>query len=439
LLFGLALLGALWAVGQATPAPPLPLPPAAVNGEVAATLSLMTCRQLALEHQPAIRAAQSSLAAAIDRGAALDKLHSFLARDLPVRRQQAGLGVTIARAGVLAAEGDAIYGITYSHLAAVYAAELLKVADDAKKSLNDLVVLYNDALRKGARKDIFVTVPETKDKPREGGHKDEIDAYLAVVAARRQQVVEGRERALAALREALGDLDLAGKLPSMLPVVSASVERAQVVALAVGRRGELVQATTLAQVVALEVDAQAATHLPSARTFASGSDIHVRPVPTGSYGLDYVPGSIAPEMPTQLVGCKADRIQQARDYAARADAVAAKTHNLIVLEAENAYRRWREKATEAANLEKAQVDADYFARRLREKFDLEREKYPHLDSVLQAGLTASRLRVDAVEARFQALVALAMLERVTAGGLCIDFDAGKVNHAEVPVEPEPAP
>jgi outer membrane protein TolC len=392
----------------------------------------MTCRQFALEHQPAIRAAQLSLAAAEDRAAALDKLHTFLARDLPVRRQQAGLGLTIARAGVLAAEGDAIYGVTYSYLAAVYATELLKVADDAKKSLNDMLVLYNDALRKGARKDIFVSVPETNGNPRVGGHKDAIDTYLAIVEARRQQAVEGRERALAALREALGDMDVAGKLPSTLPVISASLEQEQVIALAVARRGELIQATTLAHVVALEADAQAASHLPTARTFAAGSDIHVRPAPTGTYGLEYVPGSVAPEMPTQLVGCKADRIQQAHDYAARAEAVAAKTRNLVVLEAENAYRRWREKSTEAKKLDKAAVDADYYARRLREKFDLEREKYPHLDNVLQSGITASRLRVDALEARFQALLALAMLERVTAGGLCLDFDAGRVSNAEVP-------
>src|SRR4051794_23195694 len=61
----------------------------------AQVLDLAGCRRLALERQPAIAAAQASLALAQARAAGLDKLHAIplVASDLPIRRQQAALGV----------------------------------------------------------------------------------------------------------------------------------------------------------------------------------------------------------------------------------------------------------------------------------------------------------------------------------------------------------
>src|SRR5262245_44805652 len=76
--------------GVAASAPPAaPAPP----------LTLEACRQIALHQQPAIAAARASLAAAVARSQALDNLHvpRCLARDLPIRRRQACLGVTIAQ------------------------------------------------------------------------------------------------------------------------------------------------------------------------------------------------------------------------------------------------------------------------------------------------------------------------------------------------------
>jgi outer membrane protein TolC len=422
LLRSLAPLAFLWGTTQAG-AEPLPAPASApvLDKPASSTLTLMACRRMALENQPALRAAQASLAAATDRAAALDRLHALLSREIPIRRQQASLGVTIAHAGVVNAEADAIYGVTYSYLAAVYAAQQLKVADEAEENLNAVLTKFKKARKSDVRKDILAE------------HEHAIAAYQELVRARRYEAIEGRERALAALREALGvDDTFVIDLPRELPKIPASLQKDTILALAVARRGELVQAVTLAKVVALECDAQAATCLPTARTFASGSDIHVRPVPTGSYGLEYVPAAVAPEMPTQLAGSRSARIQQAHDYADRADAVAQKTRNLIVLEAENAYRLWREKSASATRLQKAHAEAEKYAGPLSpgsigERFDPERERYPSLDVVLQSGLSATRLHVDSLRTWFESLAALAMVERVTAGGICIDFDSLQVN------------
>jgi outer membrane protein TolC len=395
----------------------------------------MACRQLALEQQPALRAAQASLAAATDRAAALEKLHSLLARDLPIRRQQSSLGITVASGGVTIAESDTIYGVTYSYLAATYASEQLGVASLAEKNLKAMLDKFEEAAKEDKRKDIL---NGKKDRP---GHRDAIESYRALVRARRQEAEMGRLRALAALREAMGCADdFAIDIPEKLPDVEATVSKDVVRALALARRGELLQAVTVAQITALEADAQASSCLPTLRTFALGSDIHVRPVQTGSYGLEYVPAAVGPEMPAQLAGSKSARVHQAEDYAARADAVAHKARDLILLEADNAYLRWREKSVAAAELERAAARAEAFSTQVSSKFDTQAQgsPYPSLDTVLQAGLTAMKLRVEVVEAKFQALVALAMLERVTAGGVCIDFDARKVNLSGAEPEKTPA-
>src|SRR5262245_7079256 len=79
-----------------TPAPQAKVPPspAPVYLSTLPPLDLSGSRHVALERQPAIAAARASLAVAQARVHALDNLRvpSFLARDLPVRKQQAALG-----------------------------------------------------------------------------------------------------------------------------------------------------------------------------------------------------------------------------------------------------------------------------------------------------------------------------------------------------------
>src|SRR5436305_8067158 len=128
LLGGLVAPALLSVAGGAAAAEPAPAaeaaPPAAaaVLGTPAAAqvLDLAACRRIALENQPAVAAARATLEAALARSQAAENLHvpAFLARDLPVRRQQAALGVVIAEAGVARAEADTVYGVTYSYLSA---------------------------------------------------------------------------------------------------------------------------------------------------------------------------------------------------------------------------------------------------------------------------------------------------------------------------------
>lgn len=395
--------------------PAAPQPPAAVAPAAKAALDLRACRQIALEHQPALAAARARLAAAVARSEAVENLHgltALLARDIPVRRKQAALGVQIGQAAVARAEGDTLYGVTYSYLAALYARQQEAVANEAIDNLKDLQKAIDVAVEAGTRKDV-----DTSQVQR-------IGVYLLVAKARREEAVEGRLRALSALREAMGVdpdfcLELADTAP---PAPKPAVEREQIIAAALARRGEVAQAAIAAEVTCLEIDAQQASCRSRANTFAAGSDIHVDPLPAGLHEEVYKPGALGPEMPTLLAGSKADRVEQARAYSARAEAVAAKTRGLIALEAEQAYLRWLEANRKAQPATEAAVAAETLSKSLRKRFE---PRAPGVtpDELINAGVLASQLRIQANQAAFQELIALVSLERATAGGFCAGLEA----------------
>jgi hypothetical protein len=62
-----------------------------------------------------------------------------------------------------------------------------------------------------------------------------------------------------------------------------------------------------------------------------------------------------------------------------------------------------------------------------------RESYPSLDMLLQAGYTTILLETDWVDSHYRALLSLAALPRITAGGFCVDFDG--VPRLELPPRP----
>jgi outer membrane protein TolC len=401
-------LGSLVA-GAAEPPPPEKI--AAPESAPVQVLDLAACRRIALERQPSIAAAQASLDVAAARAQALCKLHAIplLASDLPIRREQAELGVGGAAAALEQARWDVTYDVTRTYLAAVFARQQMAVADEAERELNKL-------------KDEATTAG--KDRVAE-----QIAVYVKVVQARREQAVEGVERALAALREATGlgpDAKIA-VAESELPDLTPTANRDEIVALALSRRGEITQAATIAQVTGYEVKAQASKRFsPTVRTFASASDIHAQPVPPAGRGTEYHPGALGPEMPTTLVGKRDDRIAQAESLTARADAVTEKTRGLIALEADDAFHRWRDTSR---RLPKSR-DAAKSARTLADKLAKD-AKDPNLDvrfsEAMAAGAIASQLRLEENEVHLQQLLNLAALERVTAGG----FNPGLV--------PAPAP
>jgi outer membrane protein TolC len=365
-----------------------------------------------LANQPALAAARASLAAAVARAEALDHLHipGFLARDLPVRKKQAQLGITIQQGLVTQTEGNTIYGVTFSYLSALYANEQLEVADNGITDLKKLQDLAKEIVKSGSRPDV------TQQQV------DLIGAYILTVQGRREEAAQGLQRAVSSLREAMGvGPDVSFQLADQrLPRVDVAVDREQIIATALARRGEVIQATTATEVAGYEVCAQQSLMLSvNARTFAAGSDIHANVLPAGEYDENYKPGAITIEMPTTLSGCRNDRVEQAKIYSSRTALVADKTRNLIALEAEQAYLRWLEASQKTPKYRQSAEEADKVYRSLRDRFDPRIQRI-RLDDLINAGVLKTQLRLQANQGYYQQLQALAMLERVTAGG----FNAG---------------
>ena len=269
----------------AEPAPlPAPIVSAPANVQV---FDLPTARRVAVERQPSVAAARASLAAAQLKASALEHmgLAALVARDLPVRRKQAVLGITIAEAEVETAECDARHAASFTYLAALYALDQQRTADSIVLQLGDLKTAAEEALKNG-RKDV------SKDQI------DLIDSFIEMVKGRKEEAIQGYQRALAALREALGmgpECTIA-IADTIMPDVRTLADRDVIVQLALARRGEVVQSVSAMEVFCLEVDAQGRILLSPARTFASGSDIHSKILSAPEHDPDYRPGPVGPTL-----------------------------------------------------------------------------------------------------------------------------------------------
>jgi outer membrane protein TolC len=392
------------------------LPPAAA---VRGPLRLEDCIQIGLEQQPSLAAARASLAASEDQRQALDNMYlaSLVSRELPVRKQQSALGVTIASAGVQQAEYDTIYAVTRTYFSVRYALEQEKVVRELIRQLT----VYRDqakrAVEEGKNPDLNLTVQDVY----------KLDLHITMLNVRLQEALKGIELAKAALREAMGQghdctLDV---ILLELPSPAESLERCQLVELALSRRGELIQATSVAQVTDLEVEAQGTSCKLIFRTFAAVADVHSRPIPQEVSNRSYRPGAVGLDMPTTLAGHRHDRMQRARDLSARASAVVDKTRNLIVLETEAGYLKWREAFENVtrfrASQDRAANVAEYTAQR---RF----EGKASTEDMLRAFALLQEVRAGYNEARFLYALALAGLERITAGGFVPRFRSPAIQH-----------
>jgi outer membrane protein TolC len=400
---------------------PAQAPPAAGTAPVPRpVLSLAECLQLAFQRQPVLAARRASLAAAEDSARGLDNLRvpTFLARDLPVRRKQAALGVTAAAVGLDQAERETAYAVTRTYFTAIYARDQEDVARGVVEHLSAVHGTVERLLKAGDR-DIADT------------DVDRTTVYLELAETRRLQAAEGMERALAALKEAIGlepgcCLDVP---PGHLPEPNLRICCADVVAWALARRGDLVQATTFAEVTGLEVEAQGTSHRPRKDTFATGADIHALQVPQAFHDTEYRPGGELPEMPNTMVGSRSDRVQHAQSLNERAAAVADKTRNLIVLEAEDAFRRWEEASRKLEHTRKAIAGGDRLSENTRNQFTARLKV--RLEEVITAQVLAAQARSQHNETLYQEILALADLERITAGAFCAGL-------AAPPLAPAPA-
>ncbi len=376
-------------------------------GAAAAKMGLPELVNLGLEKQPTLAVARASLAAAQSgqQGVNGILLGRLFAPDLPIRRQQACLGVAIASAGLEQAEWETRYAVVRNYFSILYAREQLKVVLGVKDKLKDAHAKAVKLVKSGDP-NIKVTQIDV----------DTLALHLDLIKTKEAEASVGILKALAALREALGvGLDCPLEVEEgTLPALVKSFNKEELIAQALANRAELVQAATFLHVTELEVQAQGRMRFsPTARTFAAAADVHAKQIPQGVANTEYRPGAEHPEMPGTLVGKRRDRMQRASDLSDRASAVLAKTNNLITLEVEATYLKWQEGAKKVETLAAAPKTAKDIARRVKERFD--KGDVPG-GELLQAQTLEDQIISQYNEALYLHALALAAMERVTAGG-----------------------
>lgn len=383
-------------------------------------LGLEECIDLGLTYQPALAAAQSSLDSAAIGRRSLNRLGKFaelLRKDLPIRRQQADIGIVITTAGLEQAYWETRYAVARNFFSVQYARMQNQVAEQALTRLE----LVREALK-----------PEEGSKP--GLEYKKVNINYELVKARKLEASNGIRKATAALREAIGvpeDYPLhIAVMP--LPGLVEKLDRDELIAMALERRGELVQAVNANQLTCLEMVAQDRLKGLRALTFAAGADIHARPIPTGIFNDIYRPGALGLEMPTQLVGKRPDRYDRASALHQRSQAVVDKTQNLVVLEVDIAFAKWQEAS------EKTKILADT-PKSAEEVVELTKERYTRKKATAEefmfTNLWEMQAKLQYNEAVYNHALALAALERVTAGGYPLPSLPGPRpgnNHKELP-------
>jgi outer membrane protein TolC len=408
---GIPLALCLAPAGLAQKPAPLTLPPTVATAAPAErVLTLAECLSLALERQPSIAAARASLAAAEEGARSLDEMRipAVIVHELPYRRCQARLGVQAAAAGVNLAEYETIYAVTRTYYTVLYARAQEKVARDTVDHLKATEEVTRRVLEAGTSREVNAST------------LDRVTVYLRLAETRHVQAQEGIDRALAALKEAIGlGADCSLQVPQEgLPENPATPQREAIIAFALARRPELAQAHAVAEVSAIEIDAQGTSIRHRMQTFAMHADLHARPIPQGIANTEYRPGAIGPEMPPELVGSRTVRMELARAYSARQAAVADKARNLIGLEADDTFRRWHEATRKLSQTRDAADKAARLAEDQRNAYAAQQRV--KAEDVVNAEVLGAMARAQFNETLYQQILALAALERVTAGG----FTAG---------------
>jgi outer membrane protein TolC len=93
----------------------------------------------------------------------------------------------------------------------------------------------------------------------------------------------------------------------------------------------------------------------------------------------------------------------------------------VALDAEAAFWRWREAATRVEQTRDAAAQGEVMGRALDEAFQVAARR-PPIQEVLIDRVVASQAQGAYVQALYQYALALAALERATAGGICPPFE-----------------
>jgi outer membrane protein TolC len=378
-------------------------------------LSLGECIAIALERQPSLKAVKASIATSEEGYRALmnfGTMGTFFSPDLQIRKQQAQRGFAAAAGDYQKAHNEVIQDVTRLYYTAVFAKQQGELAAETVEFLTQMADLIEKILKGKIPPDQMGNLSMGKL----------LVVKMGVITAKELQhkARVGRKQALAALRQVMSvdEKCFPFRIKDVeLPIMAQQIPitKELVVEQAVARRPELALAAAAVDVFRLEVYAQG--KIPFKRmvpTFASGADIHSREIPQAVRTTkDYRPGAIIPEMPTQLVGSKYDRVARAMSFSQKAEAIYESAHSLIVLEAENGYYEF-ELANEKLKLAKEQFDLAVELKNLTlEKQESIKEK----DLIVQAIITTTKVQADYVEAVFEHLQTLAALERITAGGI----------------------
>ena len=373
----------------------------------AAPLTLDELLQVGQERQPALAAARASLNAADSGLRGLNSVPLFariMAKDLPIRKEQASLGIGIANAGLRQAEWETRYAVTRNFYSVQYARQQKIVIDH-------LVQKLTEAWKKGIE---LEKLGDPKIKVTQLD-VDILALNLEFVKTKQAEANAGILKAAAALREALGvGLDYPLKLAKVdFPPLVEKLNKEELVASALANRGEIDQATAALRVAELEVCAQAKVCLiPFNKTFASAADIHATQIPQGVANGEYRPGAIPPEMPANLVGNCRERMARAQDFSDRARAVVDKAQNLVALEVEIVYLKWQEAAEKVNNLKNTPDSAGKIVARIQKSFN---EGAATGEELLRARVMEDQAKAQLNEAMYHHALALAALERATAG------------------------
>lgn len=369
-------------------------------------LGLEDCVQIAFQQQPALAAARAGIGSAYAAQNGINGLHlaSLINHQIPYRQKQAALGVLIASSEYKQVEWETRYAVTRNYFSAIYARKQQKVAVDTVEQLRTAKELAETAI---LLKNPASTVTKLD--------VDQLALYEQIYKGKEIEAGVGQKKALAALREAMGvDQCYPVCLPdnAELPAVMAEVDCQALIAMALQMRPEIAQLSLAQEIIGLEVQAQAACCAPSSQTFAAAADIHARSVPQGFSNGYYRPGALGVDMPTVLVGHRCTRVQRAQELHNRAMAVVDKTQKLIALEISASYLQWQEATAKVPGYERlaplAIKTARVVAKRLGDSAKLE--------EYIRVVTLEERLLADYNEALYAHVLAVAALERATAGG-----------------------
>ncbi len=373
-------------------------------------LRLGDCLRISEERQPSLVVARARLESAVSKLASLESLDGPVARmrhDLPIRREQARLGIDAARANLTRLQIENRYIVIRSYVSVLYARAQKKVLD---AFIDDLKYIRER-----------VSGPSEKRDQQEWSVSpvDLVTINLRRTEARHAEAERGIALALAALREAMGlDLTVCFTIadePIPQPVVRVSHE--EILEAAATRRSEVVAANLASEATVLETDAQAARCRRGAvNTYAAASDLHANHVPQPIFGEEFRPGGIPLAMPDILVGPRDGRVATAQNFTVQAAAVAQKTRNLAILEAEEAFYLWQEWSQKVVLLGEAERIASRLGGELHEQFRGSLRRL--VEALLPESLLATQIRTDYNEALFRQAISLAALERVTGGAFC---------------------